>query len=110
MGGPMLLIEQDLETDIQNIPNYAVQVEACVAQRLASGDVRITGTVVNTGLTRLQTPYLYFTVHDRFGTLLREEVAAAGVKAIQGGEEIAIEILIPDCSTSAACVRVLASI
>ncbi|AEP12041.1 MULTISPECIES: hypothetical protein [Chloracidobacterium] len=104
-----LLLEQDLETDVQNIPNYAVRVETCFARRLESGDVRITGTVINTGLTRLQTPYLYFTVHDRFGTLLREEVTAAGVKFIQGGEEIAIEVLIPDCSTSAALVRVLAS-
>lgn len=105
-----LALEQDLETDVLNIPDYAVRVETCFAQRLASGDVRITGSVVNTGLTRLQTPYLYFTVHDRFGTLLREEVAAAGVKAIQGGETIAIEILIPDCTTSAALVRVLASV
>ncbi len=105
-----LLLEQYLETEVQNVPNYAAQVETCVAQRLESGDVRVTGTVVNAGLTRLQTPYLYFTVHDRFGTLLREEMATAGVKTIQGGEEIAIEILIPDCSTSAARVRVLASI
>ncbi len=103
-------LAQELETDIQNIPNYAVRVETCCARRLETGDVHITGAVVNTGLTRLQTPYLYFTVHDRFGILLREEVVAAGVKAIQGGEEIAIEILIPDCSTSAALVRVLASL
>jgi len=104
-----LLLEQELETEVQNIPDYAVRVEACSARRLESGDVHITGMVINTGLNRLQAPYLYFTVHDRFGTLLREEVTAASVRFIQGGEEMIIDVLIPDCSVSAALVRVLAS-
>jgi hypothetical protein len=101
--------QRQLQLDIQNVPNYPVRVETCEAVLLPSGDVKITGTVINTSLTRVQAPYLYFTVHDRFGMILREENVAAGVKALQGGEETTIEVHIPDCAGSSNFVRVFAS-
>lgn len=105
----MNLTEKILQIEIQNVPNYPVRVETCEALLLPGGDVRVTGTVINKGLSRVQAPYLYFTVHDRFGMVLREENVTAGVKALQGGEETTIEVRIPDCAGSSTFVRVFAS-
>jgi hypothetical protein len=101
--------ETSLQLEVENVPNYAVRVETCAATLSPSGDVRITGAVVNAGLTRMQAPYLYFTVHDRFGMVLREDTVSAGVKMLQGGEEVEIEINIPDCAQGASFVKVFAS-
>ncbi len=103
----MALLAKLLELDLQNIPRYPVLVVECEAELQHDGDVKVTGRVVNTSEARMPTPWLHVTVRDRHGMLLREETVYAGLNFLQAREAAVLDVLMPDCESSAHTVTIV---